>query len=278
MIKSIYFGNHEFANKSELIKAIKENESKIISFKKSLVHKSLEKQGQSLPFIDLRLKSESRKGLEQIAKENFVYPVINSVGYFDSHDDVHLKGCFTKTVKEQQGNVSLVDTHGNKILDIIAMPEDVKMLITEVDWQTLGKNYSGATECLVFEIEQSKFRADALKVVQAFKNVECSLRMQYKDLFFAVNNSDKAYVQNKELYDQYIGEIANKDEVEENGYFFGVRQLAIVKEGSICPITGGSNSATTVYEPLKAVAKSDTLHIEPLQNTQPRKFSIFVNR
>ena len=278
MIKSLYFGNHAFADKSELIKAIKENEKEIIALKKSMVHKSLDKQGQSLPFIDLQTKNEASKGLEIIAKENFIYPVINSTGYFDSHEDVHLKGCFNKSIQEQQGNIFLVDSHSNKIADIISMPEDIKMLITEVDWQTLGKNYSGSTESLVFEIAADKFRADALKVIKSVKNVECSLRMQYKDIFFAVNSTDKYYAKNKEMYDQYIGEIVNKDEVAENGYFFGVSQLAIIKEGSICPIIGGSNSATTVYEPLKAAAKSNTSDTEdePLQDTQTKRSNLFI--
>jgi hypothetical protein len=272
MIKSKYFGNVEFNTSKDLMKALKKHSEEIISFKKSIVHKSIDK-GQGITYFDLNKKNDTHKLPN--AKDNHVYPIINSTMWMDSHDDVHLTGCYSKTVDEQQGKVYLVDAHGSKASDIISYKSDVAMFVDNVDWLTLGKNLAGKTECLIFDIARENIKESILKLLDKESDIECSFRMKYYDIFFACDSDDKSMIQEKEMYEKYRPLIGNKDYVEEMGYFFGVKQLGIIGEGSICPITGGSNSATTVYqnsiEPLK-----NTHNPEPLKNTLTDEIKLFT--
>lgn len=258
MIKSIYFKD-EFQTQKDLVKAICKNHKTIIDFKQKQIHKSIDKgQGILLNKTEMFLSENSNKENSFIkkVKENNIYPIINSTNWLDSHDDVHLKGCYKKTVKEQQGKVYFVDAHQKTTQSIITFKSDVRMFYDSVLWKTLGKNYQGETEALIFEIAKENVKDWALDLINKENDIQCSLAMKYGQLFFAVDTDDKEYKANKELFEQYKSEIINQDDLSERGYFFGVKEIQIMGEGSMCPITGGSNSATSIYQ------------IEPSQNTQ----------
>jgi hypothetical protein len=73
--------------------------------------------------------------------------------------------------------------------------------------------------------------------------------MRYVKMRTALNSDRPEYSQYKQNYDEMIGMIANAKDAEKYGYFTIVDELAIVGEGSVCPITGGSNSATVSLLP-----------------------------
>jgi hypothetical protein len=273
MIKSMYFGNVEFKDKLSFLKALKDNEERIIDIKKSVIHKSIDK-GQGIEYFNIEPKSTSEKGLS-FAKDKYIYPIINSTQWLDSHDDVHLKGCYKRTVNNQQGKVYFVDAHGKSAQSIITAKSQVTMFFDEVDWRILGKDIDGSTECLIFEIEKLNVKPYALDLLEKETGIECSLAMIYKDIFMAVNSDDKYFTKNKELWDANIDQIANKEQAIERGFFFGVKELQIMGEGSICPITGGSNSATAVYLN-KFDSLNSTQNTDPSQDTQTKKQNVFI--
>lgn len=252
MIKSSYFPNQTFSDKEDLFKTLKKYEKDIIGFKKARVYKSIDK-GQGIPFLDLAHKTDAEKAVGFAVKKDFIYPIISTTGFMDSHDDVHFDGCFDKTYKEQQGNVFFVDCHGTTVTSILSKKKDVTMLVDNVNWSTVGKSYIGNTQGLIFEIAREKVRKDALDLIDEETGLQCSISMQYVKMFFACDSVNKDLSINKDLYDRNIDKIANKDQAKEQGYFFGVEELKIVNEGSLCPITGGSNSATGVYQNNEAV-------------------------
>ena len=65
---------------------------------------------------------------------------------------------------------------------------------------------------------------------------------------------------------QRINEIANKEVAIEQGYFWGVEELKIHKEGSLV-VAGGSNDATSIYSK-DIEADIITSTTEPLKSTQ----------
>ena len=242
------FGNRNFANKEELHDAVVAFESQIFAAKKSMVFKSIEK-GQGVSAIDLGdVLDETQKSALNMKADN-AYFVINSTLWLDSHLDVHNSNCYTKTVQDQKGKVYLVDAHGTKTSDVVSYPDSVKMLIRDMDWKTLGKNIAGTTTCLVFDIPKIEVRKDVLEVVKRAPKVECSFKMRYVKMRTALNSDRPEYSQYKQNYDEMIGMIANPKDAEKYGYFTIVDELAIVGEGSVCPITGGSNSATVSLLP-----------------------------
>jgi hypothetical protein len=264
MIKCIEFPSQTFVDKESMFAELVKNEAKLVDLKKAQIYKSCEKSQFSFLNLD-KIAQDGLKGFE--VKSGYVYPVISTTNYMDSHKDVHFNGCFGKTVKEQQGKVYYALDHELKWNSILSWPKDVKMFTASLDWGMVGKDYSGQTEALVFEIDKSKIRNK--EVVEAIENksadFENSIRMVYYKIMLGVNSENKDFAANKAYYDSKIELIANKDVVEKDGYFWGVEELGIHKEGSLV-VAGGSNDATSIiYEAEHKV----TSEIEPTTVTQP---------
>jgi len=271
--KAIEFPNKTFSTKELLFAELKKNESKLIDLKKSQVYKSHEK-GQ-FSFLNLTKGVDSIKGLNG-AKDGFIYPIISTTNYMDSHKDVHFNGSMTKTAKEQNGKVVYALDHELKYDSILAWQKDVNMFITLVDWSLVGKNYLGKTEALVFEINKDAItRKDVLASIEnKVSEFQNSIRMVYYKLNLGLNSNAKENASNKAYYDARINDIVNKEVAEEDGYFWGVEELGIYKEGSLV-VAGGSNDATSIYSK-EFEAVDNTSKNEPSIDTQ-RKQTINYN-
>ena len=274
MIKAIEFPNKTFTTKEDLFSELKKNEVRLIDLKKSNVYKSHEK-GQ-FSFLNLTKDSNSVKGIDG-AKDNFIYPIISTTNYMDSHKDVHFNGSMTKTAKEQNGKVVYALDHELKFDSIIAWQKDVSMSIKLIDWSLVGKNYIGKTEALVFEINKDSIvRKDVLKAIEnksaEFQN---SIRMVYYKVVLGLNSSAKENAENKAYYDARINDIVNKEVAEDEGYFWGVEELGIYKEGSLV-VAGGSNDATSIYNKnIEADNITSSSKQEPSNDTQDKSESIY---
>jgi hypothetical protein len=262
--EAIEFPGIKFKTKLEMFKAISNDQEKIISIKKKQTYKAKFKGQSELLCNEIKNNTSIKSELE--AKEDFIYPIISTTKYMDSHRDCHFDGCFKKTVKEQQGKVVYALDHSLKFDSIIAWEKDVKMVISDIGWGMVGKNYSGSTEALIFEIDKDKFkRKDVLEAIEnKDSDFENSIRMVYHKIVLGVNSDDKDLKKAKSYYDKRISEIANKDVVEEVGYFWGIEELGIRKEGSLV-VAGGSNDATSIFQ--KNEPSKDT-HVEPEESTQ----------
>lgn len=229
-----------FPTKRDAFKWLKANKEAIIAHKKAQVFKSADKgQVKTMPFL------RSSTGVDKLPmlKQDYFYPVINTIGYMDSHLDVHIKGIWNRSVKHNEGKLHYVDSHSMKLSDIIAWPENVTAMVTDVPWSAVGKNYEGMTEALVFEIPKSGIvHAQARGVIEEKRDIQNSVSMQYKDIKMAINDDDPDFADEKKVWDQYIDTIVNKEVAEEYGYFWAVKEAAIIGEGSM--VIRGSNDAT----------------------------------
>jgi hypothetical protein len=161
-----------------------------------------------------------------------------------------------KTLKEQKGMIYYVDNHSFKVDDVIAWNGDVDAFTKEIDWALVGKDFVGQTQSLIFAIAEDKIvKSSAKKVMEEKRSVENSVRMQYVKITLGINSQEKELRANKEYYDTRISQIANKATVEEQGYFWGVEEAKIHKEGSM--VLAGSNDATSIiYTTSEADTKS----------------------
>lgn len=271
IFKCIEFPGKEFSSKEEMFAALKANEEKIIGLKKAQVYKSCEKHQISFLNLDMAKAIGSLKADFEI-KEDFIYPVISTTRYMDSHKDVHFDGCFTTTVKDQQGKVYYALDHKLEWNSILTWPKDVEMFISQLDWSLVGKNYAGKTEGLVFAIAKNKInKADVLSAIEnKSSDFENSIRMIYKKLKLGINSTSKDLKSNKDYYDSRISQIANKEQAEEDGYFWGVEELGISKEGSLV-VAGGSNDATSII-----IADPEITSLE--NKAEPAERSSPINR
>lgn len=265
--------NKDFETKEEMFKELKANEDKIISLKKAAVMKSCDK-GQFSPNMSIVRNTDAAKAALNM-KADFIYPVINTTKYMDSHDDVHFDGIWNKSLKDNTGKLYYIMDHELSIKNVIAYPKNVKAYVKMLPWSMLGKDYEGETQALIYEIAKSSIsNSDAIKAIESNEDLQNSVRMQYVKVKFAVNSDDKDYAENKAYFDSRIEQIANKDEVLKQGYFYGVEEAKIYKEGSM--VLFGSNDATPILqntgEPLKG-----TIQTEPEESTQTEKSNLLLN-
>ena len=258
MIKSIDFPNKVFTDKSELFKELRDNKEHLINLKK------VTKNSASLKFNHFTKSENTIKAL--VMEEGYIYPVINTTKVMDSHNDVHIDGLWNKSIKEQQGKIYYIVNHELEIGKVIAYPKDVEVFTEVLQFSELGSNYEGSTQALVFKVSKDVIQyKEALKIIDEKIDIEHSVRMQYVTIFLCINSEEGGYKEEKANWDTYFSYVANKEDAEDNGYFWAVTEAKIYKEGSM--VLSGSNDVTPLLqkdiEPLK-----DTQKEEPLKDTR----------
>jgi len=258
--------NKEFDSKAEMFKELINNESNIISVKKAAI-----KESDSVS-IFFESKQEAIKSLNFV-KEGYVYPVINTTNFKDSHGDVHFPNIWNKSLKDKAKKIFYVLEHKLSIDNVIAFPNDVNAFVKTLSWKELGYDYEGDTQALIYEIAKDKIKIPKIKELFEEKTpFENSVRMRYITIKLAINSKDADMAKYKAIWDEKIDSVVNVDKDEEDGYFWAIEEASIEKEGSLCLF--GSNSATPViYEAVSNTSKHNT---EPLNNTQTRR-KIFIN-
>jgi len=257
------FPNKQFETKDELFKALKENKAELIATKKMQT-----KEADSTfnvidkDFIIGTNKSDVTKAedINTIKAEL----IINTTNIMDSHSDVHLKGIWNKSAKEQK-NVYLLQEHKMSFDHIIS--DNVDVSVKEVKWEDLGFKYKGTTEALTFIATIDKSRNEFMFNQYSKGYVkEHSVGMRYVKMELALNSEQKWDVEEKEVWEKYINEIVNKEVAEEQGYFWAVSEAKIV-EGSA--VVKGSNHATPTIS-VEAVKDTPTETNEPSEDTQTK--------
>jgi hypothetical protein len=251
--------NREFSTRDEQIKALKDNLDRVIQLKKSA-----EKRSDGLPLRMFTNKSETEKSPDFV-KDGFIYPIINTCGYLDSHDDVHIPGLWKKSVKEQQGKIFYVCDHAMEIDKVIAYPEDVEILVETVPWKSIGFEIDGETEALIFKTNVFDYSNDsARKAIEQKKPVQNSVRMHYVKIEFCVNSENEYYKMEKVNWEKHYPMIVNKEDADKNGYFFAIIEAKIHKEGSMVLI--GSNKLTNIQYADKSHTSTKEIS-EPSEDT-----------
>lgn len=256
------FPDKKFESKEELFKALVDNKAELIATKKMQTKEAdavfnITKSEENT--IGIANKAESNSSSEPNKLK--LKLVINTTNLLDSHSDVHIKGIWNKSVKEQK-NLYLLQEHQMKFDSIIS--DNITAKVETMKWKDLGFNYTGETEALVFETTIDKNRNSFMfdQYLQGFVKNH-SVGMRYVKIELAVNSESKWSKEEKEIWDKYISQIANKEEAEAQGYFWTVTEAKII-EGSA--VVRGSNIATPT---ISVEAVEDTsIKQEPSRDTQ----------
>jgi hypothetical protein len=231
----------KFKSKAELFRFLKENKHQLISEKKfemkradavsSIVHSVNEK--------DEAEKAADNAGALLLKDKITVRVVINTTKLLDSHKDVHINGLWKKSVKELK-SVYHLQEHQMKFDHVIS--DEVKASTKKMPWKDLNIDLPGETEALLFDSDIEKARNPFMFDQYARGYVKNhSVGMRYVQLFLCINSDEKYYIEEKTNWDKYITEVANKEDAEDNGYFWAVTEAKLV-EGSA--VLMGSNWAT----------------------------------
>jgi len=246
----------EFVSMKQMFMSLKANKQQIIDKKKSAIKFSDE--------ISLSFNADPRETTKEKPKDleygEHVYPIINTTNYLDSHGDVHLSGIWDKSATEQQGKIYYIINHDLSIGKVISYPNEVEIMIKDLTWKSIGRDYEGSTQALIYKAMLSETsNPDAYMAFKSRKPIQNSVRMIYVALDLAINDAGSDFKAEKRNWDKYYPLIANKEVADERGYFWPIFEAKIYKEGSA--VLFGSNDATEVqYEEPK--------HIEPPISTQ----------
>lgn len=228
----------KFENKQELLKSLVENKELAISKKKSeiVTHKYC-------PFSAVPNNATKSDSLSAVGIGDTIWATVNTTGILDSHGDVHAKGIWNKTAKEQNNKVYYIINHDLDIGKVIAYPKDVSIHILNKSWRDLGYDADGDTEALTFEVKLTEFsNKDFINALKSGASLQNSVRMRYIELELCVN--EKQYESEYLMWTKYISEVVNRKEAEELGYFWYIKQAALVHESSA--VLFGSNSVTPI--------------------------------
>lgn len=242
-----------FHTKEEMFKFLKENKSILIAEKK-LKTKEADSINYSVPVVNKSgeaIKDVSNSEIQDIGLIK-AKVIINTTGLLDSHGDVHIKGIWKKSLSEKK-NLYLLQEHQMKFDKIIT--DKVKASAVNYTWKDLGFSFEGSTEALQFDCEVYPERNEFMynQYVKGYVNNH-SVGMQYVTMFLCINSDSKYYIEEKENFDKYIKQVANKEVAEELGYFWAVTEAKVI-EGSAVVI--GSNYATPT------ISITQSKHTEP---------------
>ena len=256
--------NKDFKSTKERIDFIIENKSTLLAGKKAEIKKA---DGIS-HIVNIYSKDNAIKANEiidnyQELSEIKIEALINTTNVIDSHQDLHVKGIWNKTVKENRNMLHLAE-HKMDFDNIISDGQDLKASVKEFDWRELGYDFEGKTEALLFESTVKRGRNQRMfdQYAKGFVKNH-SVGMQYIKLELAVN--DESYQKEFETYNKYIDLAINPEKAEELGYFWVVQEAKAI-EGSAVPI--GSNTFTPTTNNNKQPSNDTAKENEPSPDTQ----------
>lgn len=269
----------QFNTKAELFKYLKENKSLLVAEKKAN-KKDADAISYGVPVTcpnGEAVKSESfgQVDLETIKAE----VVINTTNILDSHGDVHMKGIWTKSLKEKK-ILYLLQEHEMKFEKVIT--DELNASVKSYLWSDLGfTQFKGNTEALVFDALINSDRNEYM-FEQYFKGrvKQHSVGMQYVNMFLCINSEEKYYREEKDNWDKYITEVVNKADAEALGYFWAVTEAKVI-EGSA--VLRGSNYATptlsvTTTQDIEADTITSSNKNEPPKGTQSINHEYLINQ
>lgn len=264
----------EFAEKQELFDWLVANKTTLINQKKFEI-----KHGDAITYcgksLDRDEADEAEKGERSLlidADKIKVKSIINTTNLMDSHSDVHINGLWKKSLSENN-NIYLLKEHRMTFESIIS--DDVKAYTKNMTWQELGAPYEGTTQALVFESKIEKGRNPYMydQYVKGYVKNH-SVGMRYYKLYLAIN--DKAYTAEYEAWNKYFSNAVNKEQIEEQGYFWAVTEAGII-EGSA--VVKGSNWVTPTAE---VVGTKEETELEVKEEIKeeiiiPKEITTFIN-
>lgn len=230
-----------FKSKEEEIDFMRKHQSIIIAEKKMAMKTCDPIHYIALP-VDEKgdtIKAATQSQVDEMLNSDKlkVRAIINTTMIMDSHKDVHIDGLWKRSLDSKK-QLLLLKEHKMSFESIIS--DDVKPYTKTFTWEELGFSYPGKTQALVFESIIEKDRNPYMFEQYAKGRVKNhSVGMGYVKIGFATANDN--YPAEKALWDKYIDKIANREEAEDQGYFWPVTE-AKVFEGSAVPV--GSNFAT----------------------------------
>lgn len=259
----------QFNTRKELFEWLRENKSLLVQAKKAAI-----KQADPVYCVSSGPEAKGTIITKELGADAgqpsngilYVKSVINTTNLMDSHSDVHIPGIWKKSLQETKIIYHLQE-HNMTFDKVIS--DDVTAYTKSMSWKSLGYDFEGNTQALVFDSTIKAARNPFMFDQYANGYVKNhSVGMRYIKLFLALDSDNKYDAEEKANWDKYIADVINKDAAVEQGYFWAVTEAKVI-EGSAVLV--GSNVATPTLSVSEAGFKStlESSQIEPVNTTQP---------
>lgn len=253
----------------KLFKFLVENKAALIAQKKFEI-KQADAISTYIEYVDKKgagSKKAAMAGISSDATKLKARLIINTCNLFDSHSDVHITGLWGKSLSETM-LLYLLQEHKMQFDKIIS--DDIIASAKTLSWKSLGAPYAGSTQCLVFDAIIDKKRNAFMfdQYLQGYVKNH-SVGMRYIKMYLCISEVSPSWSAENDNWDKYYPSIINKEDVDEQGYFWAVTEAQLV-EGSAVPL--GSNWVTPTQsieeqksEPVRSTQKNK---IEPVRSTR----------
>lgn len=246
-------------NRKEGILQAISNKAKTLELKKcavkftdpynSFVISTLDKAMNGQPKAYLR-EDDDEKG---ILKRTIV---ANTYLWLDSHEDVHMPGIFSRSIQERGKNAPHLHDHLFQLTAKVGDP--IGYSERQLSWAELGVNRGGVTTSLILETEiKRSYNGEIYNQYKEDKIDQHSVGMRYIRIDLAADDQD--YDEEYKHYKEVIDLLGNKDKAEAAGYFFIVREAALMETSAVLM---GSNELTPTMGNSK-VAPVETIPPQP---------------
>ena len=220
------------------IKELIKNKAEIIKLKKAQL-----KKGDIISF-DTKAQITTKADVNTPDSDSEIYRTIvgNTYGFMDSHDDVHFKGIFSKSIKENGTKVLHLHDHVHELAAKVGTPLEVYE--KEVSWADVGLKTGGMTTALLMDTRIEKERNP--NIFKDYLNGSInqhSVGMQYVKIDLAVNDPEEE--EEYATWNKYKDEVINIEKAEEQGFFWAVTEAKLIE---ISCVIAGSNELTPTLE------------------------------
>lgn len=220
------------------IKELIKNKAEIIKLKKAQL-----KKGDIISF-DSKAEITTKADVNTPDSDTEIYRTIvgNTYGFMDSHDDVHFKGIFSKSIKENGTKVLHLHDHVHELAAKVGTPLEVYE--KEVSWADVGLKTVGMTTALLMDTRIEKERnPNIFKDYLSGSINQHSVGMQYVKIDLAVNDAEEE--EEYANWNKYKDEVINIEKAEEQGFFWAVTEAKLIE---ISCVIAGSNELTPTLE------------------------------
>lgn len=250
----------EFTTKSQLFDYLISNKQDLIDFAKKTV-KYADSFGLS-NFETTIVKDFNATAVSSDTDTEIKRTIIgNSYNWLDSHDDVHLDGCFAVSIEQNKANIQHLHDHVYQLMAKVGTPNNIYE--GAISWTQLGVNKAGYTQSLFMDSTIKKSMNQSIfDQYKAGEIQQHSVGMQYSKIFLAVNDPERK--EEYAVWNQYIGMIGNRSKAEEKGYFWAVKEAKLIE---ISCVIAGSNELTPTLDPTK-ISQVNTTTDPPVKQSK----------
>jgi len=262
--------NLSFETKEAMFKELHKHKAALQSLKKSTIKYSDAYDCLFTENDTINNVVKANNPVNEDISQLLVKVVMNTTNILDSHCDVHIPGLWKRSLDHSNKKLHLQE-HKREFDKVIS--NDATAYTRQLAWKTLGADYEGTTQALVFESLVKESRNELM--FEQYKNgwvTNHSVGMEYVDVVFCVNSEERWWAEEKENFDKYYPDVVNKEDVDKQGYFWAVLE-AKLKEGSA--VLMGSNWVTPTLDNNLKTEKSLSEQTDPAAATQKEELEKF---